>query len=284
MSMRLFDTHTHLGDARFDPDRTEVLRRARAAGVERIVEVAFDVTSSRAVCALADRYRNEQSPDAPAIWCAIGVHPHDADTVDAQAMAQLRALLAAPPADRIVAIGEIGLDYYYDHAPRERQREAFLQQLLWARKASLPVVIHERKATADCLAVLREAGYGAAPSSTAAERVAATHAPGVFHCFSGSVETALIVADMGFYLGFDGPLTFKNARKAPDVVRAIPRDRVLIETDCPYLAPVPYRGKRNEPAYIREVARALADLWGCDLATAAEQTRQNACRLFGLAP
>ncbi len=277
MSMRLFDTHTHLSDARFDPDRADVLRRARAAGVERIVEAAYDLPSSQAACALADRYRDEHSASAPAIWCAIGVHPHDADTVDDAAMERLGGLLASPQADRVVAIGEIGLDYHYDHSPRERQQEAFRRQLIWAREAGLPVVIHERKATADCLAILLEAGYGDAQAGR-------SRPTGVFHCYSGHVETALALVDMGFYLGFDGPLTFKNARKAPDVVRAIPRDRVLIETDCPYLAPVPYRGQRNEPAYLREVARALADLWACDLAAAAEQTRQNACRLFGLVP
>lgn len=277
--LRLFDTHAHLGDERFDADRPDVLARARAAGVERLIEASSDLSSSAAACALAGRYREENDPSAPAIWCTVGIHPHEADTADDAAIRSLEQLLQGPEADRIVAVGEIGLDYHYDFSPRPQQREALSRQLALAARAGLPVVIHEREAPADCLAILRD--FGIAPGKTAG--LGGTRGiPGAFHCFTGSVETAEELVAMGFYLGFDGPITFKNARKAPDVIRQIPRDRVLIETDSPYLAPVPYRGQRNEPANVREVALQLALFWECAPEEAASRTWENACRFFGI--
>lgn len=281
MPLRLFDTHAHLGDARFDTDRPAVLARARAAGVERLIEASSDLPSSEAACALAGRYREQTDPAAPAIWCTIGIHPHEADTADDAAMQSLAHLLEGPHADRIVAIGEIGLDYHYDFSPRPRQREAMSRQLALAARAGLPVVIHEREAPADCMAVLRD--FGVAPGKTAGLG-GIRGIPGAFHCFSGSVETAEELVAMGFFLGFDGPITFKNARKAPDVIRKIPRDRVLIETDSPYLTPVPYRGQRNEPAYVLQVVLQLAVLWECTPEEAAQCTWENACRFFGIPP
>ncbi len=273
MPVRLFDTHVHLDDERFAEDFDDVLARASEAGVKRLLQASFDLASSRASCGLVAR--------VPSMWCAVGIHPHDASSVDSGTMAALRGLLDGPEAGRIVAIGEIGLDYHYDLSPRDIQRAAFRIQLGLAAEYGLPVIIHEREAPEDCLAVLRD--FGVAPGHTAGLG-GRRGSPGVFHCYSGSVETARELVAMGFYLGFDGPITFRNARRAPDVIRAVPRDRLLIETDSPYLAPEPHRGKRNEPAYVLEVASKLADLLGCDVETAANLTWDNACRLFGIDP
>lgn len=271
MPFRLFDTHVHLNNERFLEDLDEVLARARAAGVARLLQASYDIESSRSSCAMSRRLTALDGP-APAMWCAVGVHPHDAASLDSAAVDVLRALLDDRVANRIVAIGEIGLDYHYDLSPRSRQREAFIAQLELARTYGLPVIIHEREAHEDCLAVLRAFG----PAD------ALHREPGVFHCFSGSPEMAQELVSMGFLLGFDGPLTFHNARRAPDVVRAVPADRLLIETDCPYLTPEPRRGQRNEPAYVVEVARKLAELLSLDLEEAADLTWNNACRLFGI--
>jgi TatD DNase family protein len=282
MALRLFDTHVHLDDERFSADLPEVLSRASEAGVERLLQASYDLASSRASCALA---RSLADPPAlltvPAMWCAVGIHPHDASSEGQDTRDALCALLEDRAANRIVAVGEIGLDYHYDLSPRDVQRRAFTAQLELARAYGLPVIIHEREAHEDCLAVLRE--FGVAPGNPAGlggDR----GMPGVFHCFSGSVETAKTLISMGFYLGFDGPLTFRNARKSHEVVRAVPQDRLLIETDCPYLTPEPFRGRRNEPAYVRNVAQKLGDLLECTLEAAAELTWNNACRLFDIDP
>ena len=278
MAVRLFDTHVHLDDGRFGADLSEVLSRAAEAGVERLLQASYDLASSRASCALARQLADAQ-PQSPAMWCAIGVHPHDASSVGQDTLDALRSLLEDRKTNRILAVGEIGLDYHYDLSPRKVQREAFSAQLELAVAYGLPVIIHEREAHEDCLAVLRD--FGVAPGNPAGlggDR----GVPGVFHCFSGSAETARILVDMGFYLGFDGPLTFRNARKSHEVVRAVPPDRLLIETDCPYLTPEPFRGKRNEPAYVRLVAQKLAELLDCSLDTVADLTWNNACVLFDI--
>lgn len=274
----MFDTHAHLDDDRFAGDLDEVLERAWNVGVRRLIQASSDLESSRASCLLASRPRPDAGHRTPDIWCTVGIHPHDASSADAAAFEGLRALLDGPAGARIVAIGEIGLDYHYDLSPRDAQREAFRSQLELAAAYGLPVVIHERDALEDCMSVLRS--FGVAPGRTAGLG-GRRGIPGAFHCFSGSVETARELIAMGFYLGFDGPVTFRNARKAPDVIRAVPRDRLLIETDSPYLAPEPHRGRRNEPAYVIEVARRFGELLGCSLDEAAELTWDNACRLFG---
>lgn len=275
--LELFDSHAHLQDAEAFPadEMPQVLARARAAGVSRIILPASSLDDADAAAQLARRH--------PGLYYAAGCHPHEASGFTAEHMARLRAhagLDRRPdigqnaPASRLplVAIGEVGLDYHYDFSPRDVQKAVFEQQLDLAFLAGLPLVIHEREATADCLAILH--------SFAKAGRLRPE--PGVFHCYSGSVETARELLKLGFYLGFDGPITFKNAHKPLDVIRACPPDRLLIETDSPYLTPVPFRGKRNEPGLVRLVAERLAQEIGLSLPEAAALTTANACRCFGL--
>ncbi len=258
--MQLVDTHTHLDMPQFSIDRKATIERAHAAGVAWMIDVGADLPSSRRAVALAQQ--------EPTLWAAVGVHPHDAETVTAAALAELRTLAAQP---RVVAIGEIGLDYYRDLAPRPAQRAAFAAQLALAQELGLPVIIHNRDAHEDTLALLREALGG---------RLGALS--GVMHCFSGGPELAQQVLDLGLYLGLDGPLTYPNARALPEVARLAPLERLLIETDCPYLAPQGHRGQRNEPAYVRLVAERLAELRGLTLAEVSRATTTNAGALFGV--
>lgn len=258
-----FDTHAHLQDEDFAQDLSEVLLRAEEAEIGRILLPGANLAESAKAVVLAGRY--------PQLCCAVGVHPHDAVTVDAALLESLRQLARNHP-DDVVAIGEIGLDYHYDLSPRDRQQKAFRQQLELAFELGLPLIIHEREAHADCLAILREAATDGLLRPV----------PGVFHCFSGSPESASILLDMGFYLGFDGPITFKNARKAPDVIRMCPLDRLVLETDSPYLSPEPFRGRRNEPARIPLIGTRMAEIRGEDPAVIAAATYANACRLFSL--
>lgn len=255
----LIDTHAHLDSPKFDGDRAQVIARARQAGIARIINVGADLPSSHQAAALAHDY--------PDIYASVGVHPHDAKSMDNQVLAEIAALADKA---KVVAIGEIGLDYHYDFSPRPAQRQAFSQQLALARQLHLPIIVHDREAHADTLAMLREWAAGiAAPA-------------GVLHCFSGDVQMAQAVIELGLYLGVDGPVTYKNARQTIEVVRHVPLERLLIETDCPYLTPHPYRGKRNEPAYVRHVAERIAELRDEPLEWVADVTTKNARRLFGL--
>lgn len=254
--MTLFDSHAHLDDDAFAEDRDAVIQRAVAGGVERIVNIGADMESSARSVALAGAY--------DMIYAAVGIHPHEASRMNP---ADDALLFEWTKLDKVVAIGEIGLDYYYDHSPRDRQKEAFIRQLDVARQARMPVVIHNRDAHGDTMEILRREGKGLT---------------GVVHCFSGSQEMADELVKMGWYIGVDGPVTFKNAAKLPDIVRRIPLERLLIETDCPYLTPVPLRGKRNEPAYVKYVARRVADLRDMAWEALAEATAENACRLFNI--
>lgn len=252
----LADSHAHIDDERFDADRDEVVARALAAGVSLIVNIGADMASSARSVALAEKY--------PGIYAAVGMHPHDSQDMKETDYRQLEQWANHP---KVVAIGEIGLDYHYDLSPRPVQKEVFLRQLDVARKTGKPFIIHEREAHADMLDIIRYAARGL---------------NGVFHCFSGSVETAREYLKMGFYISVAGPVTFPKSVKTKEVAKAVPLDRLLVETDSPYLTPQPFRGKRNEPAYVRLVAEEIANLRDISLAELAEATTANVRRLFNI--
>ncbi len=252
--MELIDTHAHINVEHYSADRAAVIERALAADVRRIINIGYDLPSSQASVALAQQ--------EPLVWAAAGIQPHYASSTTAADLATLRELLQQP---KVVALGEIGLDYYHDRAPHDQQEALFRQQIELARELSLPVIIHSRDAHTDTVRILRDA---------------AQDYPGVMHSFSGDWEYAQACLDVGFYLSFSGPLTFKKAVELHEVAKRAPLERILIETDSPYLTPHPYRGKRNEPAHVRLVAEALAALRGVDLATIAAATTANAERLF----
>ena len=253
----LIDTHSHLHDPRFDDDREAVLNRARNAGVEVMITVGTDLETSRAAIALAEQH--------PFIYATVGVHPHDVKDLTPEILAELRDLATHP---RVVAYGEIGLDYYYDHSPRDIQREGFINQLAIARAVDLPVVLHTRDAQEDTLAILQ---------SEWKDR------PGVFHCFTGDPAYASKALELGFMVSFSGIVTFPKARELREAVRVVPLDRLLIETDCPYLAPVPYRGKRNEPSYLPAIAEIIAaEKSPTSLEDISHVSSENAKKLFGL--
>ena len=253
----LIDTHAHLDDERFEPDLPAVLARAREAGVTTIVNASYDLASAARAVRLA--------AVNPWIYATCGIHPHDAQSVPPDYLEQLRALLAQPG---VVALGEIGLDYYRNLSPREDQQRVFREQLALARELNLPVVIHNRDAHADVLHILTSDGVGPAG--------------GVMHCFSGSWEMAGQFMKLGLYISLAGPVTFTGAPKLAEVASRLPVGRLLVETDCPYLAPVPYRGRRNEPALVRLVAEKVASLRGMPLEELAACTAQNARAVFGL--
>lgn len=246
--MTLVDSHCHLDDARFDPDREQAIERAREAGVARMLAIGDE-----AAVRLADAY--------PFIDAAAGVHPHEAAKAGPETLEKLRDLLTHP---KVLAVGEIGLDYHYNFSPPEIQRDLFHRQLEIAARAAKPVIIHTREAWEDTLAILREAWSG----------------PCVLHCFTGSPGQARQALDLGYYLSFAGVVTFPKAAELREAAALVPADRLLIETDAPYLAPVPHRGKRNEPAFILETLRALAALRQTDPAALAAQTTANFDRLF----
>lgn len=255
----LFDTHCHLCDERFEGELDAVFEAMREWDVQLAVNVGDGAAEAQPVFALAEAH--------PGLYAATGVHPQDALRFDAAAPDRLRRWLAHPKA---VALGEIGLDYHYDNAPHEVQLDVFLQQLNLARELRLPAIMHIRDAHGDAVELLR---------AHRAELPA-----GVMHCFSGSVETARIYLDMGFYISFAGAVTFKNAAKLPEVARYVPADRILVETDCPYMAPVPMRGQRNEPSFVRHTAARIAELRGEDADAFGAQCLLNGLKLFNIAP
>jgi TatD DNase family protein len=264
--MELFDTHAHLCDERFSGDLNEVLSRAELAGVSRILLASADMADSEAAIQMAGRSHDAKIE----LCCSVGVHPHTASGYNDHSHETLSSWLNDRQNNRIVALGEIGLDYHYDLSPRDVQRAVFRRQLELAVDKRIPVIIHEREATADMLEIITEY-YG---KGLLSER------PGVFHCYSGSAQTAQKLLSMGFFLGFDGPVTFKNNRKAGEVLSVTPMNRILIETDCPYLTPEPFRGKRNEPAFVRYVLEHIANYLGVTPEDLARITTENAMRLF----
>ena len=246
--MRLVDSHVHLDDPIFDADREAVIERALAAGVERMMAIGTGSGPPDLETAIrqAEHYRF--------IVATIGVHPHDASKATAETFARLRDLAAHP---KVVAIGEIGLDYHYDFSPREVQRSVFARQLEIAAESGKPIVIHTREAWADTMALLGPPHHG------------------ILHCFTGDAQQAREALALGFHLAFGGVLTFPKADAVREAARITPEDRLLVETDCPYLAPAPHRGQRNEPAFVVEVARRLAEVRGSTLDEIARQTTRN---------
>ena len=251
-----FDTHAHYDDARFDEDREALLTSMPEKGVTRILNPGCTVESSRAALALARRF--------PHVWAAVGLHPEECHGCGDEELAAIRELCAE---EKVVAVGEIGLDYYWPENPsREQQQTIFRRQLELALELDLPVVIHDREAHGDCLAIVSE--Y---PGLR-----------GVFHCYSGSPEMAESLLRRGWYLGFDGPITYKNAKKALAVLAVTPLDRILLETDAPYLPPVPHRGERNDSSLLPFIAAAAAAVKGLTPEALAQAAAENGARLFGI--
>ena len=248
----IFDSHAHYDDERFDPDRDQVIASFPEEGIVGVVNAASDLESSLAGIRLARRW--------PFFHCAVGVHPQQAAEAPADYLDQLRELSREP---KVRAIGEIGLDYYYDYSPKEVQLRCFEEQLELARELGLPVIIHDRDAHGDTMDLLRR------------------HRPaGVVHCFSGSAQMAREIVDLGMYIGFTGVVTFKNARRALEAARAVDRNRIVLETDCPYMAPEPFRGRRNDPGKLCRMAEVLGQLWGISPEEAARITLENGKRLY----
>ncbi len=255
----LIDTHVHLDDIRYDADRDAVFQRAEEAGVEAFITIGCDVSTSTSAVKLAT--------ERPNVYATVGVHPHEVKRIEPPWYDELRQLAQHP---KVVAFGEVGLDYHYDHSPREIQRQQFRQQITIAKSLNLPLVIHTREAQEDTMTILREEQ--------------AKTVGGVFHCFSGDPWLAKEALDLGFYLSFSGIITFRNASLLRDIIRTVPDDRILIETDAPYLTPVPFRGKRNESAYVTYVAQQVAEVKFGDSPTGISEvsalTTTNAKRLF----
>jgi TatD DNase family protein len=253
----LFDTHVHLNAEQFNEDLEEVISRAKEAGVGKMVVVGFDRPTIEKAMELVEHY--------DFLYASVGWHPVDAIDMTDEDLAWIEELSSHP---KVVALGEMGLDYHWDKSPKDVQKEVFRKQIHLAKKVKLPIIIHNREATQDIVDILREEG---------AEEVG-----GIMHCFSGSPEIAQECVDMNFYISLGGPVTFKNAKKPKEVAQEIPLERLLIETDCPYLAPHPNRGKRNEPAYVKLVAEQIAELKGVSVEEVEKITTENANKLFNI--
>ena len=255
----LIDSHAHIQGKEYAGEAEAVIERARAAGVEKIIAVggAGDMSSNTEAVALADSFPN--------IYATVGMHPHDAKDVGAD---ELRALRELTSHAKVIAVGETGLDYYYNHSPHEVQRRVFTQFIHMARETGLPIVVHERDAAQEVAELLRSEG--------------GRELHGVIHCFTGNYEAACDYLDLGFYLSFTGIITFKNAEPLRQVVRQVPLEKMFVETDSPFLTPMPHRGKRNEPAFVRLVAETVAKVKGISLEEVAERTSQNVQDLFAI--
>ena len=249
----LFDTHAHMNDRAFDTDRQELLERLPGQGVGLVMNPGCNLEDSRLSVELAQAY--------PFIYAAVGSHPDSADEVNETVIEEYRKLCQN---EKVKAIGEIGLDYHYEDIPRELQKKAFVMQMELAKEVGLPVIVHERDAHEDGMAIVK-----AYPEVT-----------GVFHCYSGSAEMARQLVDLGWYIGFTGVLTFKNARKAIETAESIPLDRIVLETDCPYMAPEPFRGKCNHPGYLYRMAEKLAEIRGVSVEEIHAITTENGKRLY----
>ncbi len=253
----LFDTHAHYYDTQYDEDRKEVIERARESGVGFILSASCDVASSIENISLAQSY--------DFIYAAIGVHPHNVLDLNNNIISALTDFASYP---KVVAIGEIGLDYFYDNSPREAQKIWFAKQISLGKTLKLPIIVHDRDAHEDTLSIIK------------AEN--AREVGGVLHCFTGSIEMAREIMNNNFMISIAGPVTFKNANKLLEVVKYVPEDMLLIETDCPYLAPEPHRGKRNESAFVKHVAEKIAKIKGKTYSEIEQITTSNAKRLFGI--
>jgi len=255
----LFDTHAHLDFSRFDQDREEVISRARAEGVKYITTIGSGggIGSMESAISLAEKYEN--------IWATAGVHPHDARHMDDETLRKIETLAGR---DKVVAIGEIGLDYAKEYSPKKVQIKRFREQLALARQLDMPVVVHDREAHDDIMDIFLKDGAGPQGS--------------IMHCYSGTADLARKFIEMGFFMSFPGVLTFKNAHALHETARKIPLEKMLIETDCPFLAPHPHRGKRNEPAYVKLVAEKIAELTGVPFSEVARKTTENAFTAYRL--
>jgi len=251
-----FDTHAHYDDRRFNEDRDELLGSMEDGGVALILNSAITLRSAKFSLTLADRY--------PFVYASVGVHPHDSKSMTDDTVSELERLLSHPKA---MAVGEIGLDFHHNFSPPDIQKKRFREQLELARRVKKPVIIHERESLRDTLDTIRDF----------------RDLKGVLHCFSGSWETAKTILDMGWYLSFTGVITFQNARRALEVLERMPADRIMLETDCPYLAPEPMRGRRNSSLYLPYIAEKVAQIRGITTEEAAELTMKNGRRFFGIA-
>ena len=253
----LIDSHAHLDDRRFNDDRDMLIKNFKNNNIELVINIGADLKTSVASVELADKYDT--------IYAAVGVHPHSAKEVNTLVMENIRELTKNK---KVVAIGEIGLDFHYDNSPRDVQRKWFIEQLKLAKELDLPVIIHTREASQETYDILKNNQDGTVR--------------GVMHSFSGSAEMASLYVDMGFYISIGGPVTFKNARVVRELAEAVPLDKLLIETDCPYLTPEPYRGKRNEPVYMKYTAEKIAEVRGISYDEVVKATNRNAKKLFNI--
>jgi len=254
---KFIDSHAHLDDERFDEDREELINSLQENGIEAVLNPGADLKTSRAAVALADKY--------PFIYAAVGCHPHDSKFMDDDTMNIFRELAKDK---KVLGIGEIGLDYYYDNSDRETQKIWFREQIRLAKELDLPYIVHDRDAHEDIIRIMKEEYH----SGTR----------GILHCYSGSVEMAREFMKLGFYISLGGPVTFKKAKTPKMVAKEVPMERLLIETDCPYLAPEPFRGKRNEPKLVKHVAEEIAEIREVTASEIAEKTKENFKRLFNL--
>lgn len=255
--MDLFESHAHLEHKKYKNELDKIIHRAKEVGVKYIVNVGSNLSSSYRSLTLSQTYSE--------IYATVGIHPHEASEFDNSSLQVLKDLAKA---DKVVAIGEIGLDYYYEHSPRDIQKKALRAQLTLAKSVGLPVVIHNREADQDILNILKNSKI---------EEIG-----GVLHCFSSDITMAKACLDLGLYLGFGGVITFKKAKQLRQVVQQLPLSRILLETDCPYLSPHPLRGKRNEPAYLKFIAQKIGEIKGISLEEVVETTTANACKFYGI--
>ncbi len=253
----LIDSHAHLDDRRFDIDRKKIIKNMENDGIEIILHPGADMTSSVKAVNTAEKHKN--------IYAAVGFHPHSAKEMDEDSLQIIKSLAKK---EKVIAIGEIGLDYHYDNSPRDIQRKWFIEQIRLAKELKLPFIVHDREAHGDILKILKEEQYEGMK--------------GIIHCYSGSYEMAVEFIKLGFMISIAGPVTFKNARRVKEVVKKIPLENLLIETDSPYLAPEPKRGRRNEPAYVRYVASEIAEIKDISFEKVAEATSENFIKFFNL--
>lgn len=259
--MTLIDSHCHIDSDAFDEDRDDVIERAKEAGVTAMLNIGTGDPHSddfRKAVAAAERYDN--------VYCSVGVHPHDAKLYDDEAERHLIDLTKS--SEKVIAWGEIGLDFYYDHSPRDVQEKVFRQQIRTARKLDLPIIIHSRDADDETVRIISE------------ECTGGEFRGGIMHCFGGTPEMAASLIELGFLISFAGNVTFKKAENLRDAARVVPLDKLLVETDCPFLTPVPFRGKRNEPGYVEHTARFLAEFYGVPFEELAEKTTENFLNFF----